>query len=314
MPSLASSEGWKFRMPSGSQRRAPFTPLPMPGNEHQHQQQQGAHENPWRQLFPDVHRNAHNHPGRRRARARWTRHALPGNGWAGSWRSGGCQASAIEAEYTITSAQSEQADRDPGEQLVVAHEAWRGTARDIDPVAHGHIRRCAGGASTWQAQAGQPGRAARPAAVLSLRGAGWRFTTASPHAFGSQGTARCRRRPARDARSCGTCRGWRRRARAARSRLRARARRHQRVACSSWSKRCCTTPDEASAASIDRRVATDQGHRPCMALAPGPAAARNPGLCRHRPRITTSLAGARSSPRPLMAATVAPTLVPLLSS
>ena len=31
MPSLASSLGWKFMMPSGIQRRAPFTPLPTPG-------------------------------------------------------------------------------------------------------------------------------------------------------------------------------------------------------------------------------------------------------------------------------------------
>ena len=31
MASLASSEGWKFMMPSGSQRRAPYTTLPMPG-------------------------------------------------------------------------------------------------------------------------------------------------------------------------------------------------------------------------------------------------------------------------------------------
>ena len=31
MASLASSEGWKFMTPSGSQRRAPLTPLPTCG-------------------------------------------------------------------------------------------------------------------------------------------------------------------------------------------------------------------------------------------------------------------------------------------
>jgi hypothetical protein len=31
MANLASSLGWKFMMPSGIQRRAPFTPLPMKG-------------------------------------------------------------------------------------------------------------------------------------------------------------------------------------------------------------------------------------------------------------------------------------------
>ena len=28
---MASSDGWKFMMPRAIQRRAPFTPLPMPG-------------------------------------------------------------------------------------------------------------------------------------------------------------------------------------------------------------------------------------------------------------------------------------------
>ena len=69
-----------------------------------------------------------------------------------------------------------------------------------------------------------------------------------------------------------------------------------------------------SAASIARGVAADQRDGARVARAPARPAARSPGPCRRRRGSRPACAGARSAPRPSSAATVAPTLVPLLSS
>ena len=178
-----------------------------------------------------------------------------------------------------------------------------------------HRQRARGSAST--PLLARPNRPLKPSRLARRGGSArlMRLLTGPLRARLGERLHRGARTPRRGARSCGTCRGWRRPGgsstaspalRALRTRQRVAA--SQRGAALAAARRWRRAPPRSAARrgrSAPRRARGAPPARP---------AARSPGPCRRRRGSRPACAGALSAPRPSSAATVAPTLVPLLSS
>ncbi len=306
--------------PSGIQRRAPFTPLPTNGRRTTHEQQQRGDEDPRRELLPDRHRHLDDdqrgHEGdreREQVAGQEVGRRVAREARVVGQRHGG----AVDHHQ----AEREQRDDDGDERAVEAEQARRLAALDADPLAH-------------RDRLGRP-RGRRAAAVLARAAVRRRREQTRPSQAGrrdpSAGCSCARSRRCSSRRVGDRAHGGDEHLGAmpvVAEHVEARAGRAEqhRVAgpcragkggadrASSESKRCKGTPAVGDD-GLDRRGAS----RPIVSAA---RACRRSGTTSGAkswplpspPRMTTSLAGARSAPRPSSAATVAPTLVPLLSS
>ena len=222
-PHRARSPAWPARTagssstPSGIQRRAPLTPLPMNGISTSTSRQQGADEDPRRALLPELHRDLHRdergHEGQRQ------REHVAGQemGRRVARETAGCRASPPRPN-TPSPARARARRCTTHKQRLV--EALRRPAGRLETQS-----RTGRSCSPWQRAGSRPGRARelreRSSAAscdTSIRQYGRdraparsaeALMQAAPHARPPSPAPRPRR-PRRGARSCGTCRGWRR--------------------------------------------------------------------------------------------------------
>ena len=280
--------GLEVHHPSGIQRRAPLTPCPHAGHQHRHQQHQGR-DKPGRDTLPGLHRHLHRDEARRPRPRRWRCNAASGSAWAGIWQSAGCRAGRWRPNRPSSGLQ--------------AISAMTTQTKVVSKPCN-----CVGQPPRWR-----PSRArARWRLLLGRKQAllqGVEPALVQRRPFSSSAMAcTVAMKTSAGARSCGTCRGWRRPARATRCRPLARPPGTSGWRLPGWrgaaaARRCWRWPFDL------RRITADQSRR---------AAGRATRLGQRAEvlalavaaRMSTSLAGARSAPEAWMAATVAPTLVP----
>ena len=253
-------------------------------------------EEPGRELLPGRDRHLERQQRRRRATAPMNSDvAHQEMARARSARTCGLSGSATEAEYTITRPNAQQRHRDPDQRLVEAQHARRRCA----PRARCGARRQASRRALAAISRKPAACRSRSRVHAGLRSSAQRRCTAATEHLGAVRVvaehveAGAGRRQQHGVAGVRALRGERARP------------------ASSVARRPAARRRPARARRGSRRVAADQHHGARVARAPARPAARSPGPCRRRRGSRTSL---RSRAQALSAATVAPTLVPLLSS